>query len=36
MLFLALQYIGQILQNLNCDDVRHLIQAEDELTQAGR
>ncbi|XP_059476900.1 tubulin monoglutamylase TTLL4-like isoform X3 [Neocloeon triangulifer] len=28
-------YLGQILQNLSADDVRHLVQAEDELTQAG-
>ncbi|CAB3385792.1 Hypothetical predicted protein [Cloeon dipterum] len=28
-------FLGQILQNLTADDVRHLVQAEDELTQAG-
>jgi tubulin polyglutamylase TTLL4 len=29
------QYLGQILQALSSDDVRHLVQAEDELSQAG-
>ncbi|GLG94629.1 Tubulin polyglutamylase TTLL4 [Gryllus bimaculatus] len=30
------EYLADILEKLTPDDVRHLIQAEDELTQAGR
>ncbi|XP_049950814.1 tubulin monoglutamylase TTLL4-like isoform X1 [Schistocerca serialis cubense] len=30
------EYLEDILQDLTPDDVRHLIQSEDELTQAGR
>jgi len=32
----CLQYLEDILKDLTPDDVRHLIQWEDELTQAGR
>jgi tubulin polyglutamylase TTLL4 len=30
------QHLANILKNLTLDDMRHLIQSEDELTQAGR
>ncbi|KAJ9579963.1 hypothetical protein L9F63_004346 [Diploptera punctata] len=30
------QYLGEILKDLTPDDIRHLIQSEDELTQVGR
>ncbi|XP_066994664.2 tubulin polyglutamylase ttll-4 isoform X2 [Anabrus simplex] len=30
------EYLEDILRNLTPDDIRHLIQSEDELTQAGR
>lgn len=34
-MYIVFQYLRDILSTLTPDDVRHLIQAEDELTQAG-